>query len=88
MKSDGDKALDGSPPCALEVDMIRNAAARGHRLPCRAKSKKGQTLAEYALILSVISVIAILVLGNLSQEIRRAYGIISNQLACAISAIY
>ena len=39
----------------------------------RPKSKKGQTLVEYALILSVISVVSIVVLSSLGVEIRNLY---------------
>ena len=47
------------------------------------KSKKGQTLVEYALILAFISVVAISVLISLGQSVRGAYTKISSSLASA-----
>ena len=52
----------------------------------RSKSKSGQTLVEYALILAFISVIAISVLISLGQAIRGTYTKISSSLASAQSS--
>jgi Flp pilus assembly pilin Flp len=49
----------------------------------RFKSKKGQTLVEYALILAFISVVAISVLIALGSGIRGTYSSISSTLASA-----
>ena len=46
----------------------------------RLKSKKGQTLVEYALILAFISVVAISVLITLGTQITAVFTTISNQL--------
>jgi Flp pilus assembly pilin Flp len=52
----------------------------------RLKSRKGQTLVEYALILAFISVVAISVLISLGQAIRGTYTKISASLATAESS--
>ena len=52
----------------------------------RSKSKRGQTLVEYALILAFISVVAISVLISLGQAIRGTYTKISASLASAQSS--
>ncbi|PTY01867.1 Flp family type IVb pilin [Verrucomicrobia bacterium LW23] len=44
------------------------------------KSKSGQTLVEYALILAFISVVAILVLQQLGGEITKVFGTIKSKL--------
>ena len=51
----------------------------------RMKSKKGQTLVEYALILAFISVVAISVLIALGQQVKSVFTTISSQLAYAQS---
>jgi Flp pilus assembly pilin Flp len=50
------------------------------------KSRKGQTLVEYALILAFISVIAISVLINLGRAINGTYTKIYSALASAESS--
>ena len=50
------------------------------------KSKKGQTLVEYALILAFISVVAISVLIALGNQIKGTFTTISNQLVVAGSS--
>jgi len=50
------------------------------------KSKKGQTLVEYALILAFISIVAISVLITLSQNIRGTYSKITSSLVSAQSS--
>ena len=54
--------------------------------PRRLKSRKGQTLVEYALILAFISVVAISVLISLGQSIKGTYSKISSSLASAQSS--
>lgn len=50
------------------------------------KSKKGQTLVEYALILAFISVVAISVLIRLGDEVKTIFTTISSQLSVAGSS--
>jgi Flp pilus assembly pilin Flp len=50
------------------------------------KSKEGQTLVEYALILAMISVVAISVLINLGTELRGVYSKIDSGVAYAASS--
>ena len=52
---------------------------------CR-KSKRGQTLVEYALILAFIAVVAISVLINLGDTIRSTFSKINSQLQVAQSS--
>ena len=52
----------------------------------RLKSKKGQTLVEYALILAFISVVAISVLMALGNQVKTVFTTISSQLAIAGSS--
>jgi len=52
----------------------------------RMKSRKGQTLVEYALILAFISVVAISVLIALGGKITGVFSTISSQLAVASSS--
>ena len=49
----------------------------------RMKSKKGQTLVEYALILAFISVVAISVLLTLGKQITGVFSTVNSQLATA-----
>ena len=49
----------------------------------RLKSKKGQTLVEYALILAFISVVAISVLVTLGTQVSAVFTSITNQLSYA-----
>jgi Flp pilus assembly pilin Flp len=49
----------------------------------RMKSKKGQTLVEYALILAFISVVAISVLIALGGQVKQVYSTITSQLQSA-----
>ena len=51
----------------------------------RMKSKKGQTLVEYALILAFISVVAISVLISLGVSVQSVFGTVSSQLQYAQS---
>jgi Flp pilus assembly pilin Flp len=52
----------------------------------RMKSKKGQTLVEYALILAFISVVAISVLIALGNKVTGVFSTITSQLAIAGSS--
>ena len=52
----------------------------------RMKSKKGQTLVEYALILAFISVVAISVLLTLGKQVTGVFSTITSQLAYAGSS--
>lgn len=52
----------------------------------RRKSKKGQTLVEYALILAFISVVAISVLIRLGAEVKSVFSTITSQLSVASSS--
>ncbi len=47
------------------------------------KSKRGQTLVEYALILAFISVVAIAVLINLGSNVKSVYTKINSELTTA-----
>jgi len=49
----------------------------------RAKSRKGQTLVEYALILAFISVVAIAVLIALGNQLKSVFTTINCQIAAA-----
>jgi Flp pilus assembly pilin Flp len=52
----------------------------------RMKSRKGQTLVEYALILAFISVVAIAVLIALGSQIKGVFTTITSQIAIASSS--
>ena len=52
----------------------------------RLKTRKGQTLVEYALILAFISVVAISVLISLGQRVKGVFTTISSQLSAAQSS--
>jgi Flp pilus assembly pilin Flp len=52
----------------------------------KTKTKRGQTLVEYALILAFISVVAISVLINLGNTIRSTLSKIDSQLQVAQSS--
>ncbi len=56
------------------------------RRPLRRKSKHGQTLVEYALILAFVSVCAISVLIRLGAEVKEVFSTITSQLAVASSS--
>ena len=49
----------------------------------RVINRRGQTLVEYALILAVISIVAIGVLINMGQQLRSVYSMIDSQVAQA-----
>jgi Flp pilus assembly pilin Flp len=52
----------------------------------RRRSKRGQTLVEYALILAFVSVCAIAVLIRLGTEIKTVFTTITSELAVASSS--
>jgi len=52
----------------------------------RMKSKKGQTLVEYALILAFISVVAISVLIAMGSKITGVFSNVTSQVATANSS--
>jgi Flp pilus assembly pilin Flp len=54
----------------------RQTAARFRRVIYR----RGQTLVEYALILAMISIIAIAVLVNIGSSIKGVYSMIDSQI--------
>jgi Flp pilus assembly pilin Flp len=66
--------------------MINKLIIRAKVALRRMKSKKGQTLVEYALILAFISVVAISVLITLGGQIKGVFTTISSQLAYAGSS--
>ena len=52
----------------------------------RIKSRRGQTLVEYALILAFISVVAISVLISLGDQVKGTYTKIGSALSSAQSS--
>jgi Flp pilus assembly pilin Flp len=52
----------------------------------RMKSKKGQTLVEYALIIAFISIVAITVLIALGSQVKGIFTSVTSQLAQANSS--
>ena len=52
----------------------------------QGRSRKGQTLVEYALILALISVVAISVLIRLGSTVKAVFTTINSQLAVARSS--
>jgi Flp pilus assembly pilin Flp len=52
----------------------------------RPRSKKGQTLVEYALIIAFLSVVAISVLLNLGRTITAVFSKVNSQLAASQSS--
>jgi Flp pilus assembly pilin Flp len=54
---------------------------------CRqAYRKKGQAIVEYALVLSVVSVLTITYMGGLGEQVRSLYMYVIDALAAAFSA--
>ena len=66
-----------------EKTMINKVITRAKTALRRLKSKKGQTLVEYALILAFISVVAISVLIALGNQVKSVFTTISSQLSAA-----
>ena len=52
----------------------------------RRQNRRGQTLVEYALILALISVVAISVLISLGSHVKAVYSTITSQVAIAASS--
>jgi Flp pilus assembly pilin Flp len=69
-----------------EKTMINKVITRAKSALRRLKSKKGQTLVEYALILAFISVVAISVLITLGNQVKGVFTTITSQLAVASSS--
>jgi Flp pilus assembly pilin Flp len=69
-----------------EKIMINTIITRAKSALRRMKSKKGQTLVEYALILAFISVVAISVLIALGNQVKGVFTTITSQLAVASSS--
>jgi Flp pilus assembly pilin Flp len=69
-----------------EQTMINKVIISAKRALRRMKSKKGQTLVEYALILAFISVVAISVLIALGNQVKGVFTTITSQLAYAGSS--
>ncbi len=70
----------------MNIPMINQVIIRAKSALRRAKSKKGQTLVEYALILAFISVVAISVLIALGNQVKSVFTTITSQLAVASSS--
>jgi Flp pilus assembly pilin Flp len=66
--------------------MINKVIIRAKSALRRLKSKKGQTLVEYALILAFISVVAISVLIALGNQVKGVFTNITSQLSAANSS--
>jgi len=49
----------------------------------RLGNKRGQTLAEYALTLALISVVAIAVLAAMGNQVTAVYSTVNNQMTVA-----
>ena len=63
--------------------MFNKVIIRAKNALRRLKSKKGQTLVEYALILAFVSVVAISVLIALGTNVNRIFSTINSQLNTA-----
>jgi Flp pilus assembly pilin Flp len=70
----------------VKYNMINKVITRAKIALRRLKSKKGQTLVEYALILAFIAVVAISVLLALGQTVRGVFSTINSQLQLAQSS--
>lgn len=66
--------------------MINKVITRAKTVLRRLKSKKGQTLVEYALILAFIAVVAITVLLALGNTVKGVFSTVNSQLAAANSS--
>ena len=66
--------------------MINKVLTKANIALRRMKSRKGQTLVEYALILAFISVVAIAVLISLGNQIKGVFTTITSQIAIASSS--
>jgi Flp pilus assembly pilin Flp len=66
--------------------MITNLMIKARATLRRMKSKKGQTLVEYALIIAFISIVAITVLIALGTQVKGIFTSVTSQLASANSS--
>ena len=66
--------------------MINKVITRAKTVLRRLKSKQGQTLVEYALILAFIAVVAISVLLALGKTVTGVFSTVNSQLAAANSS--
>ena len=66
--------------------MINKVIMRAKTALRRLKSRKGQTLVEYALILAFISVVAISVLLTLGGQVKNVFSTINSQLVMATAS--
>jgi len=69
-----------------EQAMINKVISNANIALRRMKSRKGQTLVEYALILAFISVVAISVLIALGNQVKSVFTTITSQIAIAASS--
>ena len=70
----------------MSMKKIDGAAVIAQILSSRSQrraQRRGQTLVEYALILAIISVVAIGVLINMGQQVRGIYSNIESVVASA-----
>jgi len=71
---------------------MNNGASGGSLFPMlvtsrgRSSSRRGQTLVEYALILAVISIVAVGVMINLGKQITGVYSTITSVVASAAAS--
>ena len=63
--------------------MINKIIIRAKSALRRMKSKKGQTLVEYALILAIISIVAVGVMISLGQQVQGIYSKIGSVVSSA-----
>ncbi len=66
--------------------VMKHAGATPMRVskgPNRQSTRRGQTLVEYALILAVISIVAIGVLINMGQQVKGVYSTIDTAVEMA-----
>jgi Flp pilus assembly pilin Flp len=63
--------------------MITSVITGVRALKCRFKSQKGQSLVEYTLILSFVSVLSVVVMTVLGVQLRGIFFSILNALAVA-----
>jgi Flp pilus assembly pilin Flp len=64
----------------ISSGQVTCAIARGTR---KRASRRGQTLVEYALILAIISVVAVSVLITLGKSISGVYSMVTSVVASA-----
>jgi Flp pilus assembly pilin Flp len=53
---------------------------------CGKNIRSGQTLVEYALILAIISIVAVSVMINLGKQVSGVYSMVTSQVAAAQSS--